>query len=102
MTVAANDRTTGFNTTAVVLLAVAAGILIWAFALFMQGGFLAAQAQEYAVKTFGPANEDVQGYRAEQRAILDEQARWLDQEQGTVILPIDDAKKAIVQKYGNE
>lgn len=99
---AANDRTTGFNTTAVVLLAVAAGILIWAFALFLQGGFLAAQAHEYAAKTYGPANEDVLDYRAEQQSILDEQARWLDQEQGTVVLPIDDAKEAIVQKYGNE
>lgn len=98
----ANDRTTGFNTTAVVLSAVAAGILIWALALFLQGGFLAAQAQEYAAKTYEPVNGDVQDYQAAQQAILDEQPRWLDQEQGTVVLPIDDAKEAIVQKYGNE
>jgi hypothetical protein len=100
--VAANDRTTGFNTTAVVLLALAAGILIWAFVLFIQGGFLAAQAQEYAVKTYGPANEDVQEYRAAQQTILDEQPRWLDQEQGTVILPIEDAKTRLVEKHGSE
>ena len=96
---AANDRTTGFNTTAVVLLATAAGILIWALVLFMQGGFLAAQAQEYAVKTYEPVNEDVQAYKATQQGILDQKARWLDEEQGTVVMPIEDAKARIVSKY---
>ena len=42
---AANDRTTGFNVTAVVLLGAAGLILVWALALFLQGGFMAARAR---------------------------------------------------------
>jgi cytochrome oxidase Cu insertion factor (SCO1/SenC/PrrC family) len=90
LTVAVNENKTGFNTTAVVLLSVAALILLWAFALFLQGGFMAAQANEYAAKVYAPTNESVQAYRANQQAILDEKARWLDKEQGTVVMPIED------------
>ena len=95
---ATTDKKTGFNTTAVVLLGAAVVILLWALALFLQGGFMAAQANEYAAKVYTPANESVQTYRATQQAILDEKARWLDQEQGTVVMPIEDAKARLVQK----
>jgi len=100
--VAANYRTTGFNTTAVVLLSAAAGILIWALVLFLQGGFMAAQASEFRAKTYGSVNEEVREYRASQQAILDEKPRWLDRDQGTVVLPIDDAKSRIVEKHAGQ
>lgn len=98
---AVSDKKTGFNTTAVVLLGAAVVILLWALALFLQGGFQAAQASEFAEKIYAPTNETVQDYRAAQRAILEEKARWLDQEQGTVVMPIEDAKAAIVKKNAN-
>ena len=98
---AGNEKKTGFNTTAVVLLGATVVILLWALALFLQGGFMAAQASEYAAKVYAPANESVQAYRATQQAILDEKARWLDEEQGTVVMPIEDAKARIVEKYAN-
>ena len=93
------DRKTGFNGTAVVLIGAAVLILLWAVALFMAGGFMAAQNREFAAKTYEPPNEDVARYHAEQRAILDEKARWLDREQGTVVMPIADAKAKIVEKH---
>ena len=99
---ATTDRKTGFDAAAVVLLGAAALILLWALTLFLQGGFQAARSQEYAAKQLEPSNETVRDYRAVQQAILEEKARWLDREQGTVVMPIDDAKARIVAKQGNE
>jgi capsid protein len=92
----------GFNASAVVLLGAAVLILLWALALFLTGGFQSARNREFAAKTYEPANPELEKYRAEQRAILDEKARWLDREQGTVVMPIEDAKTRIVEKLGGE
>lgn len=89
----------GFNTPLVVLGALAVIFLVYAFALFMQGGFLKVQEMEKAYKIAdAPADETVQDAVAEQRAKLDAGYRWVNQEQGTVGLPLEDAKDQLVRK----
>jgi len=55
MASADKGNTTGFNTSAVVLGGVAAVFFLWALVLFLQGGFLAAQAKEYEAKVYDSA-----------------------------------------------
>jgi len=96
--VAETDKKSGFNYPAVVLLGAAALVFLWALVLFLQGGFQAAEAREYAAKTFDPPNIEVENYLAEQRAILEEEPHWTDEERTTVVIPIEDAKARIVEK----
>jgi hypothetical protein len=93
------DRKTGFNTPAVVLCGAAAVVFLFALALFLQGGFLAAQANEYEAKVYdAPGREETRAAVAAQQAILDEQVRWKDEEKGVVIMPIEDAMERVVTK----
>jgi hypothetical protein len=93
------DRKTGFNTPAVVLCAAAGVVFLFAMALFLQGGFLAAQANEFEAKVYNaPGSEEARAAVAEQQAILDEKVRWLDEENGTLIMPIEDAMERLVTK----
>ena len=102
MAAAGNEKSTGFNTTAVVLSGIAALVLLFAIALFLQGGFLAAQAVEYETKVLNaPGNEEARLALAEQQALLDEKVRWKDQEKGTVVMPIEDAMAQFVKRYGH-
>jgi hypothetical protein len=95
------DRKTGFNTSAVVLCGAAGVVFLFALALFLQGGFLAAQANEFEAKVYNsPGNEEARTAVAEQQAILDETVRWLDEEKGTVAMPIEDAMEQLVKKVG--
>jgi len=99
MASADKGNTTGFNTSAVVLGGVAAVFFLWALVLFLQGGFLAAQAKEYEAKVYDSAGSgEVQAALAEQRAILNEKTRWLDEEKGTLCMPIEDAEVRLVKK----
>ena len=92
---------TGFNTPAVVLCGVAAVIFLCALALFIQGGFLAAQANEIQAKIYdSPGNEEAASMMAEQQALLDEKVRWLDEEKGIAVMPIEDAMERIVNQNG--
>ncbi len=90
---AAADKNTksGFNAPAVVLGGLAALIFLYALSLFLQGGFLAAQSQQYDVKMLTPENEPLAAHRAEQQAILDEQARQVDETTGRWVMPVEDA-----------
>ena len=93
---------TGFNTPAVVLCGAAGVVFLCAMALFIQGGFLAAQANDYETKVYGaPGNEEALAAVAEQKAILGEQVRWLDEEKGTVVMPIEVAMEQFVKKAAN-
>ena len=92
---------TGFNTPAVVLCGAAAVIFLWALALFIQGGFLAAQANEIEAKVYNsPGSEEAAAAVAEQQALLDEKVRWKDEEKGIVVMPIEDAMERVVSKNG--
>ena len=96
------DRKTGFNTPAVVLCVAAGVVFLFALALFLQGGFLAAQANEFEAKVYSaPGSVEARAAVAEQQAILDEKVRWLDEEKGTVVMPIEDAMKRVVSKVGD-
>jgi hypothetical protein len=99
MASADNEKRSGFNTPAVVLCGAAAVIFLFALSLFIQGGFLAAQANEYEAKVYNSAgSEEAQAALAEQRAILSEKTRWLDEEKGTLCMPIEDAEARLVNK----
>jgi hypothetical protein len=99
--VTTNDGKTGFNTLAVVLGGAAALIFLWALALFLEGGFLAAHSKEFAAKVYAaPASEEKLAALAEQQTLLDEPVRWLNEEEGTVVMPIEDAMQQFVKKVG--
>ncbi|MEN8008449.1 MAG: hypothetical protein ABFS42_15680 [Candidatus Krumholzibacteriota bacterium] len=101
MALADKENKSGFNTTAVVFCGAAAVIFIFALSLFLQGGFLAAQAKENETKVYNAAgSQAARDAEAEQRAILNEKTRWLDEEKGTLCMPIEDAEARLVEKVG--
>ncbi len=87
----------GFNTPAVVLCGLAAIIFVYALSLFLQGGFLAAQAKAHDAKILEPVNEILQTALSEQQTILDEGPRWLDAEHTKACMPIEDAMGRVVE-----
>jgi hypothetical protein len=91
-------RDTGFNAPAVVLITLAVVIFVYAFTLFMQGGFLTAQDLEKEAKVYGTEDTVTKDALAEQNALLHEGYRWIDQEKGTVGMPIEDAKQLLVEQ----
>ena len=102
MAAADMEKGSGFNTTAVVLIGAAAVIFLCAMALFLQGGFLASQALEYEAKVYGAPGDEAAGAAvAEQQDLLNEKTRWKDGEQGTVVMPIEDAMERIVKQNGD-
>jgi len=90
---AAVDRkaNNGFNAPAVVLCAIAALVFIFALSLFLQGGYLAAQARETQAKTVTPVNEALRAADAEQQARLQEAPRWLDEQKSKAVIPVESA-----------
>jgi len=93
---AADKRTrSGFNAPAVVLGALAAIIFLYALSLFLQGGFLAAQQQQYDAKMLTPPDEPLAAHRAEQQALLDEAPRLADEATGRWVMPVDDAMQRL-------
>jgi hypothetical protein len=72
----------------VVLCGLAAIIFVYALSLFLQGGYLAAQARETRVKTETPVNEALQALQAEHAARLEEAPRWLDEQKTKAVMPI--------------
>ena len=103
MSAADMEKGSGFNTTAVVLIGAAAVVFLFAMALFIQGGFLAAQGIEYEAKVYNaPGNEAAGAAVAEQQALLSEKTRWKDQEKGTVVMPIEDAMEQVVKKANSQ
>lgn len=81
----------GFNAPAVVLCTLAGLIFVVALSLFLQGGFLAAQAIETKRKTETPVNEPLRAHEAQQEARLQEAPRWLDEQKTKAVMPIDAA-----------
>ena len=102
MAAADKKNSRGFNAPAVVLSGAAAIIFLYAVSLFIQGGFLAAQANEVRTKVYGAAgSEEALAAVAAQKAILNEKPRWLDEGKTTLCLPIEDAMQRLVTKAGN-
>lgn len=86
----------GFNTAAVLLCGLALIIFLYALSLFLEGGFLASQARVRDAKLTGPVNEQLEAHRAEQRAILEDGPRWLDDQHTKACMPVEDAMRRIV------
>ncbi|MCP4573601.1 MAG: hypothetical protein GY838_14680 [bacterium] len=100
MASAGNNRS-GFDTPVVVLGAVAAILFVYAISLFLRGGFTAMQAQESVAKIYDTSDEQVAEYRAEQQAILNERTRWLNEDQGTLCMPVEDAVDRFVAQQAD-
>jgi hypothetical protein len=96
---AAAKEKSGFNGPAVVLGALAAVLFLYVLVLFLQGGFQAVQAREYAAKVYQTDDPSVEAALAEQRALLNDPPRWIDQEQGRIAIPIEDAKALLVEQH---
>ncbi len=88
----------GFNTPAVVLITLAVLLFVYALSLFLQGGFLKYQEVERQAKVMDEENTVALEQLAEQKAVLDEGYRWIDQSNGKVGVPIEDAKALVVNK----
>ena len=91
-------KETGFSTFAVVSVALAVVIFVYGFSLFMQGGFQTAMNLEKESKVMNTADVQTADALAEQEALLHEGYRWIDQEKGTVGMPIEDAKALLVKQ----
>jgi hypothetical protein len=89
---------TGFNTTAVVLIALAILLFVYALSLFLQGGFLKSKDMEFQTKVMNSQDDVAVKHLAEQKAILDQGYRWVDQANGKVGVPLEDAKTLVVNK----
>ncbi len=99
MATADNENRSGFATSTVVLCGLAAVAFVYAISLFIQGGFNAAMSQEYHGKVYGPGvNADLAAAQAGQRDILEGPVRWVDQEQGVVAMPIEQAMARILEQ----
>lgn len=94
---AADDRNTksGFNALAVVCCAVAGVVFVYALSLFLQGGYLAAQALETKRQTETPLNGPLLALQGEHQARLDEAPRWLDEQKTRAVMPIDAAMERL-------
>ena len=99
-----NERRTrsGFDTTAVVLLTLAGLLFVYAFSLFLQGGFLSAQGVDHRAKLDLSGDPALEVHLAEQKDLLSAQPAWLDLEAGKVSVPIDTAKERLVEDLGRK
>ncbi|MBK8167182.1 MAG: hypothetical protein IPK64_14675 [bacterium] len=98
MAAADQKANNGFNAPAVVLSALAGLIFVVALSLFLQGGFLAAQALETKQKTETPVNEPLRAHLAEHEARLQEAPRWLDEQKTKAVMPIDAAMDRLASR----
>jgi len=94
------ENKSGFNTLAVVASVAAALAFVYALSLFLTGGWLATRNLEYAAKVYEPENTAVSDALAEQQAVLDQDYRWIDKEQGRVGVPIERAVELVVERAG--
>lgn len=95
----ASDKS-GFNTLAVVLSAAAVLAFVFALTLFLEGGWFAARGLEVEAKVYGAEMPAVHDALAEQQAILDQDYRWIDKDQGRVGVPIDRAMELVAERQG--
>ena len=93
-----NNNSSGFNTPAVVMITLAVLIFVYALSLFLQGGFNKAYDLEFQAKVLNTEGRAAAEALAEQQAILDAGYRWVDEANGKVGLPIDDAKALVVSQ----
>ncbi len=98
MAEATKEKSSGFNTPAVVMCALAVVIFVYALSLFLQGGFNQAYDLEYQAKVWNTQGGPAADALADQEAILDAGYRWIDKANGKVGLPIEDAKALVVSQ----
>jgi hypothetical protein len=89
-----------FNTPAVVLGAAAVLVFVLALSLFLEGGWHAARRLEVEAKVYGAELPAVRDALAGQQAVLDQDYRWIDKEQGRVGVPIERAMELVVEREG--
>ncbi len=77
----------------------AAIFIVIALSLFIEGGYNTLLNREMQAKSHaaGPS-EAKSAHQAEQQALLEEKARYLDREAGVLCMPIEDAKERVVSQ----
>lgn len=99
MAAAEKERSSGFNTPAVVLGGLAAIIFVFALSLFLEGGYNAARNREMQAKIYSVGvSPETEVLLAEQQDLLNEKPRYINAEAGIVCIPIEDAMARVVAR----
>jgi hypothetical protein len=93
-----NERNVSLLTT--VLGAAAALVVVLTVGIFVQGWVLRLMAEEERGKIFDRPYPELEDYVQEQEQKLSGDYYWLDQEAGTVHLPIERAMALVVEEHG--
>ena len=94
---AANAKKSGFNGFAVSMSVLGGLIFVYAISLFVQGGYNMFLNKEIAAKiNSAEPSEDLVAHQAKQQALLNEEVRYLDAENGVLCMPIEDAMDRVV------
>ncbi len=88
----------GFNTPLVFMAVLAVLFFVLALSLFLRGGYQQSYNLQVQEKIYNNEQDPAAALEGEQRAILDEGVRWIDQAAGKVGMPIEDAKDMVVKK----
>ena len=99
---AANDKKSGFQGFNVAMSALAGLIFVYAISLFVQGAYNMALNKEIASKIYASdLSEEALAHQAAQQAVLDEEVRYLDKENGVLCMPIEEAMARVVAQNSN-
>ena len=102
MAAAEKERSSGFNTPAVVLVGLAAIIFVFALSLFIEGGYNAAKNKEMQAKIYSArVSPETATLLAEQQDLLAEKPHYVDAENGVLVIPIEDAMARVVEQNAN-
>ncbi|MDY7092923.1 MAG: hypothetical protein SX243_08125 [Acidobacteriota bacterium] len=91
-----NDRTISLLTT--ILGAVAALVAVLTVGIFLQGWTQRQMAEEERGKIFERPYPELEAYQEEQQQKLTADYHWIDQEAGTVHLPIERAMALVLEE----
>jgi len=95
---AANEKKSGFQGFNVAMSVLAGLIFVYAISLFLQGAYNMALNNEIAAKIYAAElSDDVIAHQASQQALLDEGVRYLDEDNGVLCMPIEDAMARVVE-----
>jgi len=94
---AANDKKSGFQTFNVAMSVLAGLIFVYAISLFVQGAYNMVLNKEISEKIYASElSDEAIAHQAQQQALLDEDVRYLDEENGVLCMPIEDAMARVV------
>lgn len=91
-------KESGFQAPLVIMGTVAVLLFVVALSLFLRGGFTKSYNMQVDEKVYGGSEDPAAWAEGAQRDVLSEGLRWVNQEEGKVGMPIDDAKALVLKK----